>query len=327
MKEAQNFKKALILFSIILKHFGKKLRIHNTACLYTTLCYAFVKSLNLSETIKLGALVRDPPCLKPMIPQHVVCVKSLQLCPTLCDPMIVACQIPVHGILQARTLEWVCHSLLQGIFLTQGLNPSLLGLLHWQAGFLPLAPPGKPLIPQCLNPIIPPSCWDSVSSKVSKLSCYIQGLSAVCHLQERNQRFLTRWVFSCFVLFAFSLFCVLSLFCGKCRECSHIFPLALQPSVLGGRWVTLGTCVLVQGVCCMTLVCFSSILSLNTAGLLGSICPRYQSPRYRQPRRGRTEAAPCQGRSRLCQGKRLLLLGLWRRGADVNSCLASVSST
>ena len=35
------------------------------------------------------------------------------------------------------------HFLLQGIFLTQGLNPRLLRLLHWQAGSLPLAPPGK----------------------------------------------------------------------------------------------------------------------------------------------------------------------------------------
>ena len=33
-----------------------------------------------------------------------------------------------------------CHVLLQGIFLTQGLNLSLLCLLHWQAGSLPLAP-------------------------------------------------------------------------------------------------------------------------------------------------------------------------------------------
>ena len=35
-----------------------------------------------------------------------------------------------------------CHALLQGIFLTQGLNPSLLHLLRWQTGSLPLAPPG-----------------------------------------------------------------------------------------------------------------------------------------------------------------------------------------
>ena len=33
---------------------------------------------------------------------------------------------------------------LQGIFLTQGLNPRLLRLLHWQAGSLLLASPGTP---------------------------------------------------------------------------------------------------------------------------------------------------------------------------------------
>ena len=40
-----------------------------------------------------------------------------------------------------------CHALLQWIFLTQGLNPPLLSLLHWQMVSLPLAPPGKPLGP------------------------------------------------------------------------------------------------------------------------------------------------------------------------------------
>ena len=45
----------------------------------------------------------------------------------------------------SRQIYWSgCHSLLQGIFLTQGLNPRLLGLLHWQAGSLPLVPAGKP---------------------------------------------------------------------------------------------------------------------------------------------------------------------------------------
>ena len=39
-----------------------------------------------------------------------------------------------------------CHTLHQGIFLTQELNPYLLCLLHWQAGSLPLAPPRKPKI-------------------------------------------------------------------------------------------------------------------------------------------------------------------------------------
>ena len=37
------------------------------------------------------------------------------------------------------------YALLQGIFLSQELNPHLLSFLHWQAESLPLGPPGKPL--------------------------------------------------------------------------------------------------------------------------------------------------------------------------------------
>ena len=37
-----------------------------------------------------------------------------------------------------------CHALLQRIFPTQGSDPCLLCLLRWQAGSLPLVPPGSP---------------------------------------------------------------------------------------------------------------------------------------------------------------------------------------
>ena len=37
-----------------------------------------------------------------------------------------------------------CHALLQGVFPTQGLNPCLLHLLHWQVDSLSLVPLGKP---------------------------------------------------------------------------------------------------------------------------------------------------------------------------------------
>ena len=40
---------------------------------------------------------------------------------TLCNP--VDCL--VHGLLQARILEWVAFTVLQGIFPTQGLNTAL----------------------------------------------------------------------------------------------------------------------------------------------------------------------------------------------------------
>ena len=49
-----------------------------------------------------------------------------QSCPTLCDP--TDCSPPGssdHGIFQARITRVSCHSLLQGIFLTQGSKPGL----------------------------------------------------------------------------------------------------------------------------------------------------------------------------------------------------------
>ena len=51
--------------------------------------------------------------------------QSLQSCPTLCDPM--DCSLPgfsVHGILQARTLEWVvtCHTYIQTTVNIQSQN-------------------------------------------------------------------------------------------------------------------------------------------------------------------------------------------------------------
>ena len=51
----------------------------------------------------------------------------------------------VHGILQARILEWVAITLLQENFPTQGWNLFLLHLLHWQADSLPTEPAGKPI--------------------------------------------------------------------------------------------------------------------------------------------------------------------------------------
>ena len=60
----------------------------------------------------------------------------------------------VHGILQARILDWVAipsskdtgvgsYFLLQGVFLTQGSN---LHLLNWQVHSLPLSQQGSPFL-------------------------------------------------------------------------------------------------------------------------------------------------------------------------------------
>ena len=67
-----------------------------------------------------------------------VCIKSFQLCLTLCDPM--DCSLPgsfVHGILQARILEWVAMPSSRGS--SQPRSPTL------QADSFPSEPPGKPV--------------------------------------------------------------------------------------------------------------------------------------------------------------------------------------
>ena len=66
-----------------------------------------------------------------------VCVPALS-CPTLWVPMDYSLPgFSVHGIFQARNTGVRFHFLLQGILLTQGLNPHLLHLLLWQADSLP----------------------------------------------------------------------------------------------------------------------------------------------------------------------------------------------
>ena len=77
--------------------------------------------------------------------QRLCCAKSFQSCPTLCNPLDSSPPgSSVHEILQARILEWITMPSLQGIFLTQGLNPHLLHLLHWQVCCLSQAPSGQP---------------------------------------------------------------------------------------------------------------------------------------------------------------------------------------
>ena len=73
--------------------------------------------------------------------------KSLQSCPTLCDPM--DCSPPcssVHEFLQARILEWVALPSSRGssrpIPIRHQTHVSCL--LNKQAGCLPLVPSGKP---------------------------------------------------------------------------------------------------------------------------------------------------------------------------------------
>ena len=68
-----------------------------------------------------------------------VCAKSLQSCPTLCNP--VDCSPPgssVRGISQARILEWVPMPSSRGSSRPR-IEPAILVSLTLQAGSLPLS--------------------------------------------------------------------------------------------------------------------------------------------------------------------------------------------
>ena len=75
----------------------------------------------------------------------LVPAKLLHLCPTLCNPMDYSPPgSSVHGILQARMLEWVAMPSSRGSSRPRARTTSLLHLPLWQVGSLPPAPPGKP---------------------------------------------------------------------------------------------------------------------------------------------------------------------------------------
>ena len=69
-------------------------------------------------------------------------VKVAQLCPTLCSLMNYA----VHGILQARILEWVDFPFSRGPFQIRDRNQ-----VSWMVDSLLAEPQGKPIFPYNLG--------------------------------------------------------------------------------------------------------------------------------------------------------------------------------
>ena len=107
--------------------------------IYNIYCYKYIKYASHINTY--------------MFIKRCICIytrmgaQSLQLCPTLCNPM--DCSSPgssVHGILQARILEWIAVSSSRGS--SQHRDRTLVSYVsctgRWD--LLPTAPPGKPCI-------------------------------------------------------------------------------------------------------------------------------------------------------------------------------------
>ena len=75
---------------------------------------------------------------------YSVCAKSLQSCLTLYDTVDYSPPgFSVHGILQRGVLECIAMPTFRRAS-QHRIQPDSLMICAWQAGFLPLVPPGKP---------------------------------------------------------------------------------------------------------------------------------------------------------------------------------------
>ena len=108
-------------------------------------------------------------------------------CLILCNPMdCIACQpLRSMGFPSKNTLVG-CHFILQGIFLTQEWNLSLLRLLPWWEGCLPLSHPGSPKLYMKMKVLFFQSCL----ILCDPMNCSLPGSSVHGILQAR----ILEWV-------------------------------------------------------------------------------------------------------------------------------------
>ena len=125
----------IVVFVQLLSH-GQLFMFPWTAAHHASL--SFTVSQNL---LKLKPLIQ---WCHPTISSSIT-AQNVQVMSDFANPWTVASSRLCPWGCPSKNTGVGCHFLFQGIFLTRGLNPHLLCLLHWQAGSLLLAPPGKPL--------------------------------------------------------------------------------------------------------------------------------------------------------------------------------------
>ena len=109
---------------------------------YLTLCTSFFSSGIACVCVSV--------CLHLAIYVHTthtmyLCAKSLQSCPTLCNPM--DCSLWGSSECEespGKSIAMSCLCPPPGNLSNPGIEPVLLCLQHWQADSLPIVPPGKP---------------------------------------------------------------------------------------------------------------------------------------------------------------------------------------
>ena len=128
---------------------------------------------------KLSPSVRSCQTVSSAPSAYVRVCQSLQSCPTLGDPR--DCSPPgssVHGVLQARTLEWAARAF------CRGLSP---GLRHRRQILHHLSQQGSPdCRTDAANPAPPnASCWD-LSPRTRFSSCPVLLVSCSCKIHAHT---------------------------------------------------------------------------------------------------------------------------------------------
>ena len=126
---------------------------------------------------------------------YCCCCLVTMSCLTLCNAM--HCSPPgssVHGISQARILEWIAISFSKGS--SQGSN---IHFLHWQADSLPLCHLGRPyksmLLPQFVIPY--PSLTVSTSLFSMSVSLFLPCKQALLSMRFSRQEYWNGLPFQC----------------------------------------------------------------------------------------------------------------------------------
>ena len=107
-------------------------------------CHYFLQVMFIQSPYFLSFSPHHAACQSLVSREHML--KSLQLCPALCNPMDYSSpDSSVQGILQARIQKWVAMPSSRGSSQPRDRTHVSYVTCIRQAGSLPVAPPGKPM--------------------------------------------------------------------------------------------------------------------------------------------------------------------------------------
>ena len=141
-------------------------------------------------------------------------------CPTLCNPMDCNRQAPLFMGFSRQEYRMGCHLLLQGIFLTQGLNP---GLLHCRQILYQATREAHNKY--CCHCSVAYSCL----TLCDPMNCSTPGFPVLHHILESSQAHVHELIMPCNHLILFSS-------CSQSFPASESFPMTQHLHIWPKYW-------------------------------------------------------------------------------------------